>query len=117
MHVSIMLMQAWESWRNGTSEDIVDPFLRSSSSPISNIRRYIHIGLLCVQKNAASRPTMASVVLMLGSISMTLPASSEMAFYLRKHSSIPRPSLECPQAQPDEDASKNDASISELYPR
>ena len=44
--------------------------------------RCIHIGLLCVQENIAHRPTMASVVLMLNSYSITLPIPSEPAFFM-----------------------------------
>ena len=43
--------------------------------------RCIHIGLLCVQEDPADRPTMASVVLMLSSFSITLNLPSQPAFY------------------------------------
>ena len=52
----------------------------------TEIIRYIHIGLLCVQENVADRPTMASVVLMLSSYSITLPTPSKPAFCM--HGSI-----------------------------
>ena len=48
----------------------------------TEIMRCIHIGLLCVQENIAHRPTMASVVLMLNSYSITLPIPSEPAFFM-----------------------------------
>ncbi|KAK4485122.1 hypothetical protein RD792_007733 [Penstemon davidsonii] len=38
--------------------------------------------LLCVQENANNRPTMASVVLMLNSSSVTMPIPSRLAFYM-----------------------------------
>ncbi|KAK2991008.1 hypothetical protein RJ640_005490 [Escallonia rubra] len=60
--------------------------LLSYVSSIRNILRCIHIGLLCVQENVASRPTMASVVLMLNSFSITLPVPLELAVFM--HSSI-----------------------------
>ncbi|KAK3000483.1 hypothetical protein RJ639_021032 [Escallonia herrerae] len=44
------------------------------------------IGLLCIQENVASRPTMASAILMLNSFSITLPMPSEPVFFM--HSSI-----------------------------
>ena len=47
--------------------------------------RCIHIGLLCVQENVVDRPTMASVVLMLSSYSMTLPIPSELAFFMNSN--------------------------------
>ncbi|XP_040971353.1 cysteine-rich receptor-like protein kinase 6 [Gossypium hirsutum] len=43
-----------------------------------------YMGLLCVQDNSAYRPTMASMVLMLSSYSMSLPVPSRPAF--SKHS-------------------------------
>jgi hypothetical protein len=48
--------------------------------------RCIHIGLLCVQENVVDRPTMASVVLMFNSYSITLPIPSQPAFFM--HSNI-----------------------------
>lgn len=45
--------------------------------------RCIHIGLLCVQENVADRPTMASVVLMLSSFSLTIAVPSEPAFFMQ----------------------------------
>ena len=47
----------------------------------TEIIRYIHIGLLCVQENVVDRPTMASVVLMLSGYSITLPTPSKPAFF------------------------------------
>ncbi|KAK6124043.1 hypothetical protein DH2020_042212 [Rehmannia glutinosa] len=69
-NVENLLSFAWKNWRDGTTENMVDPFLRSSSGSMSDIMRCIHIGLLCVQENAADRPTMASVILMLNSFSL-----------------------------------------------
>lgn len=42
--------------------------------------RCIHVGLLCVQEDPGHRPQMASVVLMLNSDSITLPAPAAPAF-------------------------------------
>ncbi|XP_022950178.1 putative receptor-like protein kinase At4g00960 [Cucurbita moschata] len=75
---------AWKNWKAGTSKNVIDSTLSVGSSV--EMLRYIHIGLLCVQENAADRPTMASVVLMLSSFSLTLPVPSEPAFFM--HSSI-----------------------------
>jgi hypothetical protein len=89
--------------------------------------RCIHIGLLCVQENVADRPTMASVVLMLNSYSITLPIPSQPAFFM--HSNIDsETALRWEQStqvtELDErskgnsvQASVNEASITELYPR
>ena len=58
------LFQAWHSWNEGSGLDLVDEVLADSYSP-SEVTRRVHIGLLCVQDNAAERPTMPDVVFML----------------------------------------------------
>ncbi|XP_031486782.1 cysteine-rich receptor-like protein kinase 25 isoform X1 [Nymphaea colorata] len=70
---------AWSLWREGKGLEFVDPLLRVTS-PTREILRCIHIGLLCVQDDAESRPTMASVLLMLGSDSLALPVPTEPLF-------------------------------------
>ncbi|CAB4283558.1 unnamed protein product [Prunus armeniaca] len=75
-----LLSFAWRSWREGTASNLIDPTLKTGSR--TEIMRCIHIGLLCVQENVADRPTMASVILMLNSYSLTLPVPSQPAFYL-----------------------------------
>ncbi|KAK2986528.1 hypothetical protein RJ640_005570, partial [Escallonia rubra] len=81
-NVKDLLSYAWKYWREGAGSNLIDPTLRVDSSPIRDIIRCIHIGLLCVQENIASRPVMASVVLMLSSFSITLPQPSEPAFFM-----------------------------------
>ncbi|WOG85284.1 hypothetical protein DCAR_0104472 [Daucus carota subsp. sativus] len=74
---------AWKNWRQGTASKVIDPVLRNSSGSVHEMMRCIHIGLLCVQEDASDRPTMASVVLMLNSFSLTLAVPSEPAFYMK----------------------------------
>ena len=64
-----MPLQAWKQWRDGTTSNLVDSALRTDSK--TEIMKCIHIGLL-VQENIDKRPTMASMVLMLNSESMSL---------------------------------------------
>ncbi|KAD7117327.1 hypothetical protein E3N88_04595 [Mikania micrantha] len=73
---------AWKSWKNGTTANIIDPILKTGSGSLRDIIRSVHIGLLCVQENVVNRPTMASVVLMLNSFSITLPLPKEPAFFM-----------------------------------
>ncbi|KAK9064205.1 hypothetical protein SSX86_015585 [Deinandra increscens subsp. villosa] len=75
-----LLSHAWKCWRNGRAASLIDPTLKDGSNSIRDMIRCIHIGLLCVQEDASDRPTMASVVLMLGSSSITLAVPSEPAF-------------------------------------
>ncbi|KAK1368440.1 Cysteine-rich RLK (RECEPTOR-like protein kinase) 25 [Heracleum sosnowskyi] len=74
---------AWINWREGTASNVIDPILRNSSGSVHEMMRCIHIGLLCVQEDVGDRPTMASVVLMLNSFSLTLAVPSEPAFMMQ----------------------------------
>ncbi|GLT51918.1 hypothetical protein SLA2020_252900 [Shorea laevis] len=115
---------AWRNWREGTPLNIMDPNLSEDST--TEILRCIHIGLLCVQENAARRPTISSVVVMLTSDSETLPTPSRPPFYMYSESGMAPASpqgfnLEATQShQPSNEsalASINDVSITELEPR
>ncbi|CAL5408516.1 unnamed protein product [Camellia sinensis] len=79
-HGEDLLSYAWKCWRKNTILDIVDSTLMTG--PESEIMRCIHIGLLCVQENAADKPTMAIVVSMLISTSFSLSLPSHPAFLL-----------------------------------
>ncbi|CAH2057419.1 unnamed protein product [Thlaspi arvense] len=57
---------AWLFHKEGRSLELVDENLRDSCY-ISEIMRTIHVGLLCVQESPDKRPSMSSVVMMLGS--------------------------------------------------
>ncbi|KAK1428341.1 hypothetical protein QVD17_17174 [Tagetes erecta] len=78
-----LLTYAWKSWRHENAPVMIDPTLMVESSSLQEIKRTIQIGLLCVQSNVVERPTMASVVLMLNSSSLTLQIPSEPAFFMR----------------------------------
>jgi hypothetical protein len=117
-------LQAWNNWREGTALNLVDPTLRAS--PTTEILRCIHIGLLCVQENVANRPTMASILLMLNDDSITLSIPKKPAF-LMDRSTISDMSSRREQntraIRSDQsrsrfvEASANEASITEPYPR
>ncbi|KAK4485156.1 hypothetical protein RD792_007769 [Penstemon davidsonii] len=120
----------WKNWRDGMAANLIDPMLRGIAGVPRDILRCIHIGLLCVQENAANRPTMASVVLMLNSFSITLPIPSEPAFYMpgcyesevsliQEFNSRELDSENLIKIEKDNFAyiSENDASITDLYPR
>ncbi|KAL2483999.1 Cysteine-rich receptor-like protein kinase 29 [Forsythia ovata] len=117
-----LLSCVWKNWHRETVADIIDPALRTSSRSLRDIMRCIHIGLLCVQENADDRPTMASVVLMLSSFSLTLPVPSQPAFFLSStvdpEISVRRENdLSTHQSDNNGRISINDASMSELHPR
>ncbi|CAN4083852.1 unnamed protein product [Withania somnifera] len=80
--VEDLLSYAWTNWREGTATNLIDPMLmRGSSGLARDMMRCIHIALLCVQDNIVDRPTMAAVVLMLSSLSLSLPMPSGPAYY------------------------------------
>ncbi|KAK7269964.1 hypothetical protein RIF29_22788 [Crotalaria pallida] len=123
-----LLSFAWRNWRDGTTNNIVDPTLNNGTQ--NEIMRCIHIGLLCVQENLADRPTMAAIVLMLNSYSLALPVPSEPAFFIRSRSgrhsdmqsweynSRATSSFESSQSRNrSAQESVNEASITEAYPR
>jgi hypothetical protein len=75
------LLQTWKQWRNGAPLELLDPTMRDSFSK-NEVIRCIHIGLLCVQKDPANRPTMATIVLMLENHSVSLQLPQHPAFLL-----------------------------------
>ncbi|XP_068489822.1 cysteine-rich receptor-like protein kinase 10 isoform X2 [Phaseolus vulgaris] len=120
-----LLSFAWRNWKEGKAINIVDPSLNNNSR--NEMLRCIHIGLLCVQENLVDRPTMANIVLMLNSYSLSLPIPAEPAFYMNSRTrSLPEmQSWEYNSREPGSSEaifksvqeSENEASISELYPR
>ncbi|KAI3738797.1 hypothetical protein L2E82_28958 [Cichorium intybus] len=124
-----LLSHAWKSWQNRTLTNIIDPTLMTRSGPSRDIIRSIHIGLLCIQENANDRPTMASVILMLNSLSITLPVPSQPAFFMHSTTDPEMPlfqeysssngssSLEKSKISKSSQVSINDISISEIVPR
>ncbi|XP_077243466.1 cysteine-rich receptor-like protein kinase 10 [Tasmannia lanceolata] len=86
-HAQSLLAYAWGLWVKCNGQELIDPSL-IDTCPISEALRCIHIGLLCVQEDAADRPTMSSVVLMLGSESLSLPQPKQPAFSVGRGSIV-----------------------------
>ncbi|RWR90883.1 Cysteine-rich receptor-like protein kinase 25 [Cinnamomum micranthum f. kanehirae] len=118
-----ILSYVWRAWNNGTILEVIDPTISEHCSR-SEAMRSIHIGLLCVQENATARPLMSSVVVMLNSFSITLPAPSAPAFFV---SSVMEPSFQISDSsqgshldssqRKSSGMSQNDVSINQLNPR
>lgn len=114
------LLQAWRNWREGTTTNTMDPVLRNASGSLQDVLRCIHIGLLCVQENAVDRPTMASVVVMLNSPTVTLAVPMRPAFSMSSswhHDASRDVDTTRSSEKRSTQSSQNDASITELYPR
>ncbi|PHT56187.1 hypothetical protein CQW23_04673 [Capsicum baccatum] len=124
-YVGNLLSYAWTNWRKGTNTNLIDPMLRGSTKLVRDITRCIHIALLCIQENAADRPTMSAVVLMLSSLSLSLSVPSRPAYYMHNDVSAKiQPIQECNSRLISESnrpasicLSQNEMSVTELYPR
>lgn len=107
----------WKNWRDGTPLNIMDPTFAESYSR-NEVMQCIHIGLLCVQEDVYERPTMASVVLMLNSYSVTMRAPQQPAFFFRSRSEMLPKGLESDQSTTKSiPLSVNEVSITEMEPR
>ncbi|PON32281.1 Tyrosine-protein kinase [Parasponia andersonii] len=113
-----LLSNAWKHWRGGTALELLDPRLRDSYTA-NEVIRCIHIGLLCVQEDAADRPTMASIVLMLSSYSIALPIPKKPAFfpYSETEGNMPSVEMESNKSSRNTSYSVNEMSFTEVYPR
>ncbi|XP_047975952.1 cysteine-rich receptor-like protein kinase 6 [Salvia hispanica] len=109
--IPYMLSYVWKNWFAGSANKFIDPTLMSSSTSLRDMMRCIHIGLLCVQKNARDRPTMASVLVMLHSSTTIFPMPLKPAFFVPGDEEHMRRSSEI------KELSRNEASITDLYPR
>ncbi|KDP38992.1 hypothetical protein JCGZ_00749 [Jatropha curcas] len=109
-HSVNLIGYAWRLWNEGNVLELVESFLMESCS-LLEVKRCIHISLLCVQQHAEDRPSMASVVLMLGSKN-ELPQPKKPGFLIES-----RPlETQSPSSNPGS-SSKNEISLSELQGR
>uniref|UniRef100_A0A0E0LLS6 Uncharacterized protein n=1 Tax=Oryza punctata TaxID=4537 RepID=A0A0E0LLS6_ORYPU len=120
-----LLNLVWEHWTRGNVVELIDPSL-GDHPPIEQMLKCIHIGLLCVQKKPASRPTISSVNIMLSCNTVRLPSLSRPAFCIQEISAsecsnpyserYPRP-RHSGYSDNSTVVSSNDMSITELVPR
>ncbi|KAL8140302.1 hypothetical protein V2J09_006323 [Rumex salicifolius] len=80
--------KVWGDWIEGRPLHIVDPVILDDGSK-SSILRCIHIGLLCVQDDAANRPTMSEVDMMLRSQYFVLPKPSKPTYATNGNMKVP----------------------------
>ncbi|KAE8686674.1 putative Cysteine-rich RLK 29 [Hibiscus syriacus] len=103
-----LLTFVWKLWSKGKGMEVMDPLLVESCMA-TRVLRCIHIGLLCVQEDPADRPTMSSVILMLGSETISLPRPALPAFSVGRVVAEP--------TSKDRICSINEVTISNLSPR
>ncbi|KFK28716.1 hypothetical protein AALP_AA7G037600 [Arabis alpina] len=71
-----LLSFVWRNWNEEKGLEIIAPIIIDSSSSAfgrQEILRCIQIGLLCVQERSEDRPTMSTVMVMLGSETTAIP--------------------------------------------
>ncbi|KAL2327898.1 hypothetical protein Fmac_021325 [Flemingia macrophylla] len=73
---------AWSLWKEDNALQLIDSSIKDSCV-ISEVLRCIHVSLLCVQQFPEDRPTMTSVIQMLGS-QMELVEPKEPGFFPRR---------------------------------
>ncbi|PSS05790.1 G-type lectin S-receptor-like serine/threonine-protein kinase [Actinidia chinensis var. chinensis] len=78
-HHHHLLGHAWILYKEGRSLELIDEHARDSCC-LAEVLRSVHVGLLCVQQCPEDRPSMSSVVLMLGSEG-DLPQPKQPGFF------------------------------------
>ncbi|KAL2946087.1 hypothetical protein AAZX31_U003600 [Glycine max] len=110
-HGQSLLLYAWNIWCAGKCLELMDLALVKSFIA-SEVEKCIHIALLCVQQDEADRPTISTVVLMLGSDTIPLPKPNHPAF------SVGRMTLnEASNSGSSKNLSINDVTVSTMLPR
>lgn len=72
--------QAWRLWQQGRGLELVDSSITEAVHEGEAIR-FITVGLLCTQENPAHRPSMSSVISMLGNEQAALPLPTYPPFF------------------------------------
>ncbi|KAH6835577.1 hypothetical protein C2S53_003119 [Perilla frutescens var. hirtella] len=85
-HYLNLLGHAWLLWKENKIMELMDECLNDTFIE-SQVKRCMQVGLLCVQKFAKDRPTMPSVVSMLGTDDAILPEPKEPGFFIERNSS------------------------------
>ncbi|KAL1567052.1 G-type lectin S-receptor-like serine/threonine-protein kinase0 [Salvia divinorum] len=93
-HCHSLLGHAWLLWKEKRIMEVMDECLKETFVE-SEVKRCIHVGLLCVQKLSEDRPIMPSVVLMLATDGATLPEPNEPGYFI-EGSCNPLPSFKSP---------------------
>ncbi|KAH9615207.1 hypothetical protein KSS87_023241 [Heliosperma pusillum] len=109
-----LLSYAWKQWTDGRVMEFVDEVVRKSCS-INEVKKCMHLGLLCVQEAIDERPTMTTAVLMLDGQSVPIPTPAQPAFFTK---SIGGSTFGSDQSISESVPwTMNEASVSEIEPR
>ncbi|AET02783.1 cysteine-rich RLK (receptor-like kinase) protein [Medicago truncatula] len=78
-----LIGHAWELWNDGEYLKLMDPTLNDTFVP-DEVKRCIHVGLLCVEQYANDRPTMSEVISVLTNKYVLTNLPRKPAFYVRR---------------------------------
>ncbi|RHN40731.1 putative protein kinase RLK-Pelle-DLSV family [Medicago truncatula] len=78
-----LIGHAWELWNDGEYLQLMDPTLNDTFVP-DEVKRCIHVGLLCVEQYANDRPTMSDVISVLTNKYQLTNLPRRPAFYVRR---------------------------------
>ncbi|KAH6826693.1 S-locus lectin protein kinase family protein [Perilla frutescens var. hirtella] len=104
-----LIAYAWKLWNDGNIVTLMDPSIYDAGLE-GDIVRYANVGLLCVQKRAADRPNISTVLSMLSCEIVDLPLPKQPAFIGMQMSSAKN-------AKSSSKCSSNDVTISVLEGR
>ncbi|KAJ0248141.1 G-type lectin S-receptor-like serine/threonine-protein kinase [Hirschfeldia incana] len=79
---STLLAYAWSIWNEGEITEMVDPVIYDKVFE-KEIKKCVHIALLCVQESANDRPSVATMCSMLSSEIVDIPEPKQPAFISR----------------------------------
>jgi hypothetical protein len=74
-------------WKQGKTSALLDKVAMGGSCDHNQVRRCIHIALMCVDVQPKNRPLMSSVVMMLASENATLPEPNEPGVNIGRNTS------------------------------
>ncbi|KAL8510400.1 hypothetical protein ACS0TY_017276 [Phlomoides rotata] len=110
-HFHSLLGHAWLLWKENKTLELMDECIKDTFVE-SEVKRCIHVGLLCVQKFADDRPVMASVLFMLENDGAILPEPNEPGFFIGG-GSTPKRSVTSPSPR----SERNSITITDLEAR
>ncbi|KDP38990.1 hypothetical protein JCGZ_00747 [Jatropha curcas] len=105
-----LIGHAWKLWKEGKPLELIDVNLGESCN-LTEVIRCIQISLLCVQQHPEERPSVASVVLMLGSEN-ALPQPKQPGYFKDRG-----PAESDSTSGKQDSSSTNEMTISLLEPR
>jgi len=73
-------LQAWQLWNEGKGVELIDSSMLESCRT-AEVLRCTQVALLCVQANAADRPSMLEVYSMLANETLFLPVPKQPAYF------------------------------------